>query len=176
MRLEALAVPRGENVRVVNGAYEFDLVCRRAYAARPVVWACPAGTTWRTPSRPAPWPCAGCRPSSCVKAWLQLPWCVAVASRPGSLGPDVVFIDDYAHHPEGTGCLHRQCARDVSRQTHHRHLPAAPLHPHSRPRGRGFGRSLAALDELILLEIYPAREEPIPGITSQWLLDAGAHG
>jgi UDP-N-acetylmuramate--alanine ligase len=35
----------------------------------------------------------------------------------------------------------------------------------------GFARSLALLDELILLDIYPAREEPIPGVTSAWLLE-----
>jgi UDP-N-acetylmuramate--alanine ligase len=47
--------------------------------------------------------------------------------------------------------------------------------PHLFSRTRdlveGFAQSLAQLDELILLDIYPAREEPIPGITGAWLLD-----
>ena len=44
------------------------------------------------------------------------------------------------------------------------------LFSRTRDLAPDFARSLALLDELILLEIYPAREEAIPGITSDWLL------
>jgi UDP-N-acetylmuramate--alanine ligase len=43
------------------------------------------------------------------------------------------------------------------------------LFSRTRDLAPDFAKSLALLDELILLEIYPAREEPVPGITSEWL-------
>ena len=45
------------------------------------------------------------------------------------------------------------------------------LFSRTRDLAKDFGRSLSALDELLLLDIYPAREEPLPGITSHWLLE-----
>jgi UDP-N-acetylmuramate--alanine ligase len=143
---------------------------RRTGAGKASVWACPAGTTWRTPSRPAPSRCAWVSPrSSCVKGWLQLPWCVASLRDPDRR-TDVVFIDDYAHHPKELDA----CIGSVREMYPGKRITGI-FQPHLFTRTRDlasdFGRSLAALDELILLEIYPAREEPIPGITSQWLLD-----
>lgn len=79
--------------------------------------------------------------------------------------PKFTYIDDYAHHPEELkACI--TAARNV--------FPGKKLtgifQPHLFTRTRdfcdGFAESLSLLDELILLEIYPAREEPIPGITS----------
>ncbi len=43
------------------------------------------------------------------------------------------------------------------------------LFTRTRDLAADFARSLSRVDELILLDIYPAREEPIPGITSEWL-------
>lgn len=66
--------------------------------------------------------------------------------------------------------MHPQRARTVPGAK-----PTGIFQPHLFSRTRdladGFARSLALLDELILLEIYPAREEPIPGINSAWLLE-----
>ena len=45
------------------------------------------------------------------------------------------------------------------------------LFTRTRDLAADFARSLSVLDELLLLPIYPAREEPIPGITSEWLLE-----
>ncbi len=81
-----------------------------------------------------------------------------------------VYIDDYAHHPgEITAFL--QGIRD--------HFPGKRLtgifQPHLYTRTRDFAeefaRSLELLDSLILMEIYPAREEPIPGVDSSMLLE-----
>jgi UDP-N-acetylmuramate--alanine ligase len=84
--------------------------------------------------------------------------------------PKRIYIDDYAHHPsEITACI--KAVREL--------YPNRTLHcifqPHLFSRTRdfaaGFARSLELADQLILLDIYPAREEPIPGITSAMLLD-----
>ncbi|MEZ4757705.1 MAG: UDP-N-acetylmuramate--L-alanine ligase [Flavobacteriales bacterium] len=82
----------------------------------------------------------------------------------------LVFIDDYAHHPkELDACI------ASARELHPGRRITGVFQPHLFSRTRDlateFARSLAALDELILLEIYPAREEPVEGITSAWLLD-----
>lgn len=83
---------------------------------------------------------------------------------------NAVFIDDYAHHPkELDACI------ASARELHPGRRITGVFQPHLFSRTRDlapeFARSLAALDELILLEIYPAREEPIAGITSAWLLE-----
>ncbi|MBS1944811.1 MAG: UDP-N-acetylmuramate--L-alanine ligase [Bacteroidetes bacterium] len=84
--------------------------------------------------------------------------------------PHSVFIDDYAHHPTEL----EACIRSV-RELYPGRKITGIFQPHLFSRTRdladGFARSLALLDELILLEIYPAREEPIPGINSAWLLE-----
>ncbi len=83
---------------------------------------------------------------------------------------NVVYIDDYAHHPEEL----RACISGV-RELYPGKRITGIFQPHLFSRTRdlmeGFTESLALLDELILLEIYPAREEPIPGVNSQALLD-----
>lgn len=83
---------------------------------------------------------------------------------------DLVYIDDYAHHPEEI----RSILTAVKGIYPDRKLTVV-FQPHLYTRTRDFGPQfaevLALADRVILLDIYPAREEPIPGITSQWLLD-----
>jgi UDP-N-acetylmuramate--alanine ligase len=83
---------------------------------------------------------------------------------------EVVFIDDYAHHPEEL----RACIASV-KELYPGQKILGMFQPHLFTRTRdfadGFGESLSMLDELILLDIYPARELPIPGVTSQMILD-----
>lgn len=82
----------------------------------------------------------------------------------------LIYIDDYAHHPREIQAF-VQSVKNL--------YPAKKVtgifQPHLFTRTRDFldqfAESLALLDELILLEIYPAREEPIPGINSTLLLD-----
>lgn len=81
-----------------------------------------------------------------------------------------IYIDDYAHHPTEIRVLIRS-VREL-----YPHLKLTGIfQPHLYSRTRDFAddfaESLSLLDELILLDIYPAREEPIEGITAQWLLD-----
>ena len=57
-------------------------------------------------------------------------------------------------------------AEDVSGTAHYGAVPAPPLHP-TRDLYEEFAESLSHADEVVLLPIYPAREEPIPGVTSE---------
>lgn len=83
---------------------------------------------------------------------------------------DCVYIDDYAHHPEEL----RACIQAV-KEFYPGEKITGLFQPHLFSRTRDFAdefaRSLEQLDELILLEIYPARENPIEGINAAFLLD-----
>ena len=83
---------------------------------------------------------------------------------------DLIFIDDYAHHPQEINALYQ-----AVREMYPSKKVLAIFQPHLFSRTRDFGddfaKSLSQFDEIILLEIYPARELPIEGITSKWLLD-----
>lgn len=82
----------------------------------------------------------------------------------------VVYIDDYAHHPEEINAL----MKSVKTLFPERKVTGI-FQPHLFTRTRdfadGFAQSLEVLDEVILLPIYPAREEPIPGVTSEMLYE-----
>lgn len=83
---------------------------------------------------------------------------------------NLVFIDDYAHHPEEINAVH-----SAVREMYPDKKVLAIFQPHLYTRTRDFidefAKSLSQFDELILLDIYPARELPIEGVTSSWLLD-----
>lgn len=81
-----------------------------------------------------------------------------------------VYIDDYAHHPaELDACI--ASVRELYPGRRITGIFQPHLFSRTRDLAEGFAQSLSKLDELILLEIYPAREEPLPGITSEWLLE-----
>ncbi|MES2827759.1 MAG: UDP-N-acetylmuramate--L-alanine ligase [Bacteroidota bacterium] len=81
-----------------------------------------------------------------------------------------VYIDDYAHHPEEL----RACF-DAVRELYPNKKMTVIFQPHLFTRTRDFADDFAKVlgtsDELLLLEIYPARERPIEGINSHYLLD-----
>ena len=83
---------------------------------------------------------------------------------------ELVYIDDYAHHPEEL----KACISSVKAMYPNKKITGV-FQPHLYSRTRDFAddfaRSLDMLDECILMEIYPARELPIEGVTSQLLLD-----
>lgn len=82
----------------------------------------------------------------------------------------VVFLSDYAHHPKEI----YQSAKSLRELYHDRKITAI-FQPHLYTRTRDFYKefadALSQLDEVILTEIYPAREEPIPGVTSELIYD-----
>ena len=84
--------------------------------------------------------------------------------------PEKAYLSDYAHHPEEI----RQCVQSI-REVYPGRRIVGIFQPHLYTRTRDFYRefadALSGLDEVILTEIYPARELPIPGVTSQLILD-----
>ncbi len=80
-----------------------------------------------------------------------------------------VYIDDYAHHPTEINAVHQ-----AVRELYPNQKVLAIFQPHLFSRTRDFAddfaQSLSAFDEIILLDIYPARELPMEGINSSWLM------
>lgn len=83
---------------------------------------------------------------------------------------DFAFLDDYAHHP-----AELRSSIESVRALYPGKRICGVFQPHLFTRTRDFAddfaKSLSMLDELVLLEIYPAREKPIEGVNSQMLLD-----
>jgi UDP-N-acetylmuramate--alanine ligase len=82
---------------------------------------------------------------------------------------DFVFIDDYAHHPTEINAVFEAIS-----EMHPNKKVVAVFQPHLFSRTRDFAddfaESLSRFDRVLLLDIYPAREKPMEGITSEWLL------
>ncbi len=82
----------------------------------------------------------------------------------------IVFLSDYAHHPKEI----YQSAKSLRELYKNRKITAI-FQPHLYTRTRDFyhefAEALSQLDEVILCDIYPAREKPIPGVTSQLIYD-----
>lgn len=79
--------------------------------------------------------------------------------------PEIIFIDDYAHHPEELKATILS-VKELYPEKKVLGIFQPHLYTRTRDFADGFGTSLSHLDELILMEIYPARELPIPGVTS----------
>ncbi len=82
----------------------------------------------------------------------------------------MVFLSDYAHHPKEI----YQSAKSIRELYKNRRITAI-FQPHLYTRTRDFYKefadALSQLDQVVLTEIYPAREEPIPGVTSELIYD-----
>lgn len=83
---------------------------------------------------------------------------------------NLVYIDDYAHHPTEINAVNQ-----AVRELYPNEKVLAIFQPHLFSRTKdfidGFAESLSQFDEVILLDIYPARELPIEGVNSNWLLE-----
>ena len=89
--------------------------------------------------------------------------------------PRLVLLSDYAHHPKEID----QSARSLRELYADRRITAIfQPHLYSRTRDfyKDFARSLSLLDEVVLCDIYPAREQPLPGVTSRLIYDNLAPG
>jgi UDP-N-acetylmuramate--alanine ligase len=84
--------------------------------------------------------------------------------------PRLVYIDDYAHHPQEIAT-----AIEAVRKIYSDYTLVGVFQPHLYTRTRDFAdefaQTLSTLDQVVLLPIYPAREEPIEGVNSEMLLD-----
>ena len=83
---------------------------------------------------------------------------------------DFVFIDDYAHHPTEIDAVYQAIS-----EMHPNKKTTVVFQPHLYSRTQDFvdefAASLSKFDCVLLLDIYPAREEPIAGVNSSWLLN-----
>ena len=163
-----------ENIRIANGEITFDFVSpienvKSIELGQPVPINIENGIA--------------------AMAMAQLAGCTAEELRVGMLSfsgvdrrfdfkiktPQLVFLSDYAHHPQEIF----QSARSIRQLYHDRHITVI-FQPHLYTRTRDFypqfAEALSQLDEVILTEIYPAREEPIEGVTSQLIYDRLAPG
>ena len=82
---------------------------------------------------------------------------------------ELVYIDDYAHHPTEINAVHQ-----AVRELYPNKKVLAVFQPHLFSRTNDFvddfAKSLSAFDEVLLMDIYPARELPMEGVTSTWLM------
>jgi len=159
--------PHAENLRVEDGAYIFDLIAE-GHALRDLRLGMPgrhnvenavAASAMALHVGVAP---EKLREGLATFQGVHRRFEVRARSATG------VMIDDYAHHPAEL----EACISSV-RELYPGRKITGVFQPHLFSRTRDlatdFAKSLALLDEVVLLEIYPAREEPIPGITSEWL-------
>lgn len=83
--------------------------------------------------------------------------------------PQVAYVDDYAHHP-----AELQASIESVRRLYPNRYVIGVFQPHLFSRTRDFADDfaevLSSLDEVALLPIYPAREKPLEGVTSEWLM------
>jgi UDP-N-acetylmuramate--alanine ligase len=84
--------------------------------------------------------------------------------------PGLAFVDDYAHHPEEI----RACINSMKEFFKGRKITGI-FQPHlfsrTQDHADGFAQILDELDEVILLPVYPAREKPIDGVTSELIFN-----
>jgi UDP-N-acetylmuramate--alanine ligase len=84
--------------------------------------------------------------------------------------PKGTYIDDYAHHPEEIKAF-LSSVRNLFPERKLTGIFQPHLYSRTRDFADGFARSLELLDVLVMMEIYPAREEPIPGVSSSMVLE-----
>ena len=157
-----------KNVEIVNGAYVFEL-------QTPTVLY--KGIRFKKPGR-----------HNLLNAVVALGMALEANVKPENLFPalesfkgvqrrfsyrikndDFVFIDDYAHHPTEINAVFEAVS-----EMHPGKKVLAVFQPHLFSRTKDFAEdfaeSLSKFANVLLLDIYPAREKPIEGITSEWLL------
>ena len=83
---------------------------------------------------------------------------------------ELILIDDYAHHPTEINAVYESVNEMYPNEKN-----VVVFQPHLFSRTRDFiddfATALSKFDEVLLLDIYPARENPIEGVTSSWLLE-----
>lgn len=154
-----------QNINIVNGAYQFDFVTPTGIIEK-IVLGIPGLVNVEN-----------------AIASLSLSWVLGVtpdemrsslASYQGVerrfdvqiKNEDLIYVDDYAHHPEELKAT-ISSVKELYRGKKVTGIFQPHLYSRTRDFASGFAESLSQLDELILLDIYPAREEPIPGVTSE---------
>ncbi len=167
--LEGTTVPRAGRVRVADGAYRFDLVTEHGTLTDLMLGMPGRHNVENAVAAGAMALLLGVDPEALRKAMASFRGVVRRFELRARTATGIL-IDDYAHHPAEL----EACIGSV-RELYPGRKVTGIFQPHLFSRTRDLatelGAALAGLDELFLLDIYPAREEPIPGIDSAWLLD-----
>jgi len=167
--LGSKGVPRAENLHVVDGAYVFDLIAE-GRELRGLRLGMPGRHNVENAIAASTIALRLGVPPDLLRQGLSSFRGVSRRFETRIRSPRIVLIDDYAHHPKELDA----CIASVREMYPGRRITGI-FQPHLFTRTRDlaadFGRSLSALDALLLLDIYPAREEPIAGITAEWLLE-----
>lgn len=167
--IDSRGTPRAENIRVENGAYIFDLIAE-GLELRGLRLGMPGRHNVENGIAASTVALRMGVSAEALREGLASFRGVARRFETRIRTPRVALIDDYAHHPKELDA----CIGSV-RELYPGRKVTGIFQPHLFTRTRDlapdFAQSLARLDELLLLDIYPAREEPLPGITSGWLLE-----
>ncbi len=162
------------NIRLVNGKYQFDFIYPNGEINNLTLGIPGLYNVENTVAALAACILAGVKPEELSRS---LPEFKGVKRRFDVRinNENIVYIDDYAHHPEEI----KACISSVRDMFPGRRLTGI-FQPHLYSRTRDFAAefasSLSLLDELLLLPVYAARELPIPEIDSAYLLSLIQHG
>jgi UDP-N-acetylmuramate--alanine ligase len=158
-----------ENIKMINGSYEFDVVVK---GTRFDKMKLNTGGMHNVENAVAAVAVASSLEidTEKIKAAVQDFRGVKRRFEYIILTDKVVFIDDYAHHPEELRALISGAKSLFSNRT-----CTMIFQPHLYTRTRdladGFAEVLDMTDEVVLLPVYPARELPIPGVSSEMILN-----
>jgi len=163
------AEAHAENIRMMNGSYEFDVVIKDKRIEKATL---NTGGLHNVENAIAAITAASSLNIDDEKIKAAIADFKGVKRRFEYIikTPGLVFIDDYAHHPEelralisGAKSLFSDKKCTVIFQPH--------LYTRTKDLADGFAEVLDVADTVILLPIYPARELPIPGVSSEMILD-----
>lgn len=167
--LEAGADFYAKNIRIENGSYHYDMVTPNGVMEQLTLGLPGKHNVENSVAAAAAAMQAGVKEEAIRKALASFKGAKRRFDYQIKTG-QLVFIDDYAHHPEEL----RACISSVKEMYPGKRLTGI-FQPHLYTRTRdfadGFAKSLDLLDEAILLDIYPARELPIEGVSSAMLLE-----
>jgi UDP-N-acetylmuramate--alanine ligase len=165
-----------ENIRRGNGGYVFDLRRRAGWHLRDLVLNMGGLHNVENAAAAMAVACELGIGAERIKAAIEdfrgvrrrFEYVLNIPARAGSRG--LVFIDDYAHHPEelkaligGARGLFPDLGCTVIFQPH--------LYSRTKDFADGFAESLDLADQVILMPLYPAREKPVEGVSSRLILD-----
>jgi UDP-N-acetylmuramate--alanine ligase len=167
--IEEPADYQAQNVRIENGNYVFDLKTPKI-TLNNLTFALPGRHNLTNAIMALGMAILAGSPTDCLPKALATFRGVKRRFSYKIKTDSLVLIDDYAHHPTEIDALFQ--AVDEMYPNAHKQIVFQPhLYSRTRDFAAGFAKSLSQFDEVVLLDIYPAREEPLEGITSQWLLD-----
>ena len=167
--LEEPAAYQGKNIRIENGAYKFDFIAPEVTLCD-VSFCLPGHHNLYNAVTALSMAILAGAPSHLLKEALSKFKGVARRFSYRIRRDDLVLIDDYAHHPteldalfQGVNEMYPEDQKLIVFQPH--------LFSRTRDFIDGFAESLARFNQVLLLDIYPAREAPIDGVNSSCLLE-----